>query len=65
MFLRAAEWMEEAMQIDNLKSMLVALILGRPVAVDQSLESSSNTVLTQIIDLLVKTYGAKVLDLFG
>ncbi|KAJ2356085.1 hypothetical protein GGF43_002293, partial [Coemansia sp. RSA 2618] len=52
MFLRAAEWMEEAMQIDNLKSMLVALILGRPMAVDLSLESSSNTVLAQIIDLL-------------
>ncbi|KAJ2356044.1 hypothetical protein GGF43_002320 [Coemansia sp. RSA 2618] len=64
-FLRAAEWMEEAMQINSLKCVPVALILGGPVAVDWSLESSSNTALSQIIDPLVKTYGAKVLDLSG
>ncbi|KAJ1853744.1 hypothetical protein GGH12_004700 [Coemansia sp. RSA 1822] len=60
-FLRAAEWMEEATQIGSLMGVPVALILGGPVPVDWT----SNTTLSQIINPLVTTYNAQVLDMSG
>ncbi|KAJ1836043.1 Rab-like protein 3 [Coemansia sp. RSA 2611] len=60
-FLRAAEWMEEATTIGGLKDVPIALILGGPTPVDWA----PHTALARIIEPLVETYHARVLNLSG
>ncbi|KAJ1731155.1 Rab-like protein 3 [Coemansia biformis] len=59
--LRAAEWMEEAAGVGQLRGAPVALVLGGPVSADWA----ASTALTQAIEPLVATYRAQVLDLSG
>ncbi|KAJ2654160.1 Rab-like protein 3 [Coemansia sp. RSA 1200] len=60
-FIRATEWIEEAISAENILSVPVALILGGPQRIDWQLSST----LTKLVEPLAERCNAEILDLSG
>ncbi|KAJ1901871.1 hypothetical protein GGI08_002911 [Coemansia sp. S2] len=60
-FLRAAEWIEDASSTASLQGVPIAIVLDGSLAADWK----ANTMLSNIIDPLVASRGARVIDLSG
>ncbi|KAJ2233760.1 hypothetical protein GGI13_008750, partial [Coemansia sp. RSA 455] len=58
-FLRAAEWIEDASNTASLQGVPIAIVLDGSLAADWK----ANTMLSNIIDPLVASRGARVIDL--